>query len=215
MKTGVECEYLPDRRRTASRISDAADTPGEALLRPAGADAPLRRHHRDLRLHAGARLEALPERPRGRERPVRDELGIRRLPDDRRPPRLLQVHGQGDRREARLARHLHAEALHQPHRQRLPRPCLGLGQERQEQPVPRSQGRARPVQAGLPVPRRRHPQRRCALLLLQPDGEQLQAHQRAAHDLGRHLGAQHHHLSAATTAPTWCASPTPAASSCG
>ena len=77
--------------------------PGEALLRPAGPDAPISCDYRDLRQHARARLEALPERPRGRQRPVRDELGVRRLPEDRRPPRLLQVHGQGDRREARAS----------------------------------------------------------------------------------------------------------------
>ena len=58
VKTGVECEFfLISARRLA--ISDAADHAGEALLRPAGADAPLRRDHRDLRLacsrSAGAR----------------------------------------------------------------------------------------------------------------------------------------------------------------
>ena len=76
MKTGVECEYFPDfarRQRDLGRRRHA----GEALLRPAGADAPLRDHHRDLRLHDRARLGAVPERPRGRERPVRDELGVR------------------------------------------------------------------------------------------------------------------------------------------
>ena len=135
VKTGVECEFFlisPDGKP----ISDDADTPGEALLRPAGADAPLRRHRRDLRLHAGARLEALPERPRGRQRPVRDELGIRRRADHRRPARLLQVHGQVDRREARPARDLHAEALPEPDRQRLPRARLAVGQDRQDQSVP-------------------------------------------------------------------------------
>ena len=120
LKTGVECEYFlipPDGRRDLGRRRHA----GQALLRPAGADAPLRRHRRDLRLHDRARLEALPERPRGRQRPVRDELGLRRRAADRRQARLLQVHGEVDRREARAARDLHAEAVRQPHRQRLPR----------------------------------------------------------------------------------------------
>ena len=35
----------------------------KALLRPVGADAALRRDHRDLRCDAGARLGAVPERP--------------------------------------------------------------------------------------------------------------------------------------------------------
>ena len=66
--------------------------PGETLLRPAGADPADGYHHRDLRLHARARLGPLPERPRGRERPVRDELGLRRRPHYLRPARLLQIH---------------------------------------------------------------------------------------------------------------------------
>ena len=50
MKTGVECEYfLVNSDGTA--ISDDAGHPGQALLRPVRADAPLRRHHRDLRQH--------------------------------------------------------------------------------------------------------------------------------------------------------------------
>ena len=65
-----------DLRRIRHRV--------KALLRPAGGDAPLRRHRRDLRPHAGARLGRLPERPRGRQRPVRDELGLRRRAG--RPP---------------------------------------------------------------------------------------------------------------------------------
>ena len=66
LKTGVECEFFliaPDgsdhlRRRRS---------PGQALLRPAGADAPLRRHRRDLRLHArrsaGARIRTTTRTP--------------------------------------------------------------------------------------------------------------------------------------------------------
>ncbi len=48
MKSGVECEFFlitPDGKQ----IADARRYRGQALLRPAGADAPLRRHHRDLR----------------------------------------------------------------------------------------------------------------------------------------------------------------------
>ncbi|MEI9964414.1 MAG: hypothetical protein WDM92_06610 [Caulobacteraceae bacterium] len=101
--------------------------PGQALLRPVGPDAPLRRGVGDLRRHAGAGLAALPERPRGRQRPVRDELGIRRRPGHGRPALVLQVHDPLDRREARPARDLHAQAVPHPHAQRLPRPRLGSG----------------------------------------------------------------------------------------
>ena len=48
---------------------------------------------------------------------------------------LAETHGlQGD---------VHAKTLLQSDRQRLPRPCLGLEQFRQEEPLPRCQGRAR------------------------------------------------------------------------
>ena len=57
--------------------------PIEALLRPVGADAPLRRDQRDLRFDARARLGAVSERSRGRQRPVRDELAVRRRADHR------------------------------------------------------------------------------------------------------------------------------------
>ena len=137
MKTGVECEYflLARGRQGAGR---RARHPGEALLRPVGPDAPLSGDHRDLRRHAGAGLGRLPERSRGRQRPVRDELGLRRRPGHRRPARLLQVHGQDAGREARAPGHLHAQAVPPPHRQWLPRPRVDLGRGRQAQPVPRA-----------------------------------------------------------------------------
>ena len=64
---------------------------------------------------------------------------------DRRQALLLQVHGQVGRREARAARHLHAEAVQGPDRQWLPCPHLGLGQGRQDQRLRRRRRRARPV----------------------------------------------------------------------
>ena len=126
---------LGDQRRRRYR--------SQALLRPDRADAPLRRDQRDLRRHARARLGALPERPRGCQRPVRDELAVRRRARHRRPDGLLQIYGEGDRREARAPRHLHAEAVRQPHRQRLPRARIAVA-GRQEH-LRRRQGRARPV----------------------------------------------------------------------
>ena len=75
MKSGVEAEFflITARRPGDLRRIRQRD---KALLRPAGADAALRRDRRDLRPHGRARLGPLPERPRGRERPVRDELGL-------------------------------------------------------------------------------------------------------------------------------------------
>ena len=76
MKTGVECEYfmiLPD----GSAISDGADTQAKPCY---DQQALMRRYATITEIcdcMIDARLGAVPERPRGRERPVRDELGIR------------------------------------------------------------------------------------------------------------------------------------------
>ena len=84
---------LPDLARRRAR----SPTPPTRQAKPCYDQSALMRRYdvitRDLRRHAGARLGRLPERPRGRQRPVRDELGLRRRADHRRPPRLLQVHG--------------------------------------------------------------------------------------------------------------------------
>ena len=94
---------LPDRCRWHRDLGSQGQR-FQALLRPAGADAPLRRDRRDLRLHARARLGALPERPRGRERPVRDELEPSTIRAGHGgSPLLLQVHGQVGGRKARAA----------------------------------------------------------------------------------------------------------------
>ena len=54
--------------------------------------------------------------------------------------------------------------------------------------------RTRPVGARLPLPRRHHAFGRGARRDHQPDGQLLQAHQRAAHALGRDLVAEHRDL---------------------
>ncbi len=62
LKTGVECEFFlvsPD----GTSLSDAADTQAKPCYDQTGADAALRRDQRNLRLHVGARLGALSERP--------------------------------------------------------------------------------------------------------------------------------------------------------
>ncbi len=141
---GGRVRILSDRARRLGHLRRCRHA-SQTLLRPAGLDASLRGDQGNLRWHDRARLEPLSERPRGRERPVRDELGVRHLPQDGRQARLLQVHGQVDRREARAARHLHAQAVPEPDRQRLPRPRLavehGHGQER----VRGCEGQARAV----------------------------------------------------------------------
>ena len=64
------------------------------------------------------RLGQLRQRPRGRQRPVRAELHLRRRPHHRRPGH----HGCGTcsrcSPSARHDGHVHAQAVHRPHRQR-------------------------------------------------------------------------------------------------
>ena len=188
MKTGVECEFFliaPD----GSAPGRSRRSPDEALLRPVRLDASLRRHRRDLRRHARPWLAALPERPRGRQRTVRDELALRRRAGHRRSPRLLQVYGALDRREARPAGDLHAQALRRSHGLGLPRPRVAVARRCQRLRGPGR--RTRDLAPGLSFHRRPHPLGRGARRDHQPDGELLQADQRAAHDLGGDLGAQH------------------------
>ena len=152
LKTGVECEYfliLPD----GSAISDGADTQSkpcydqQALMRRyatiteicdcmiALGWGPYQNDHED----ANGQFE------------MNWEYDSRA--EDRRPPRVLQVHGQVDRREAWAARDLHAQAVRQPDRQWLPRACVAVAEE--QEPVRRSEGRARPLGARLQFHRRR------------------------------------------------------------
>ncbi len=130
IKTGVECEFFLTKPCGTEDIGRRRHR-NEVLLRSAGSHAPLRRHLRDLRLHVGARMGPLPERPRGRQRPVGDELELRRQPHHRRSSCVFQIHGEGNRREARIARNVYAQAVSRADGQWLPCAHLGLGQVRQ------------------------------------------------------------------------------------
>ena len=63
------------------------------------------------RLAARGRHRRLPDRPRGRERPVRDQLHLRRRAEDRRPLHLLQDGGERDRQRDGHDLHVHAQAV--------------------------------------------------------------------------------------------------------
>ncbi len=69
MKSGVECEYFLFNADGKS-LSDPSDTQEKPCYDQQALMRRYRCDHRDLRLHAAARLEALSERPRGRERSV-------------------------------------------------------------------------------------------------------------------------------------------------
>ena len=77
----------------------------------------------------------LRERPRGRERPVRAELHLRRRARLLRPRDLLPLHGPHARGAGRDDRDVHAEAVLAPDGERLPLPHVALG--RRHEPLPR------------------------------------------------------------------------------
>ena len=144
LKMGLEAEFFlvrkdeqrPARRRRSARYERAA------LLRRQGAVPQLRVPDDALALRERARLRQLRERPRGRERPVRVELRLRRRARHLRPRHLLPLHGPRHGAAARQARHVHAQAVRPPDRQRLPLPHLAVGQGGQEEPLRGRQGRA-------------------------------------------------------------------------
>ena len=143
-------------RRRLDRARRPARHARPALLRHARAHAQPRLHVGGLALRDAARLEQLRERPRGRERPVRAELRVRRRAHHLRPRDLLPLHGRVARPGARADRDLHAEAVRPPHRQRLPLPHEPLEGRRERLRV-RSLGRparARADRDGVQLHRR-------------------------------------------------------------
>ena len=129
--------------------------------------------------------------PRGRGRPARDRLRVRRRAQDRRQRDHLQVRAQGDRPAARPVRDVHAQA--DPRHQRLgdahpPEPVLD---RRRPKRVRRREGAVRPVRRRAqlhgrdPRPRPGHDRRpRAAREQLQAAGAGLRGAD--LHHLGPH-----------------------------
>ena len=136
----------PPRRRRLDRDRRRVRHAREALLRHGRPDAAVRLPDHRLEVLQRARLGQLRERPRGRERAVRAELHLRRRARQLRPGDLLPLHGAHARRAARDDRDLHAEAVHEPDRQRLPLPHVALARRRE--PLPRRGRPARPRPLG-------------------------------------------------------------------
>ena len=144
-------------RRRRDRAGRPARPPRPALLRHARPDAQPRLHVAGVALRDRLRLEQLRQRPRGRERPVRAELRLLRRAHDGGPVGLLPLHGRVTRAGARHHRHVHAEAVRPPHRQRLPLPHEPVEGRRERlrgrRPV-QGPARPRPVGARLQLHRR-------------------------------------------------------------
>ena len=148
-KIGIELEYflVAAQRGRHDRDRRQARHAREALLRHGGPDAAVRLPDDGVALLQRARLGQLRERPRGRERPVRAELRVRRRAHELRPRDLLPLHGAHARRAVRAGRDVHAEAVHEPDRQRLPLPHVALEGRR------RTSSSTSPMRAGSASPR--------------------------------------------------------------
>ena len=122
VQDGLRAGVLPraQARGRRDRARRPARRPRPALLRHARADALARLRDRRRAPRQRARLGQLRDRPRGRERPVRAELRVRRRARLVRPRDLLPLHGRVARAGARADRDVHAEAVRAPDRQRLP-----------------------------------------------------------------------------------------------
>ena len=133
LQDGLRARVLPraQARGRHDRARRPARRPRSALLRHARADALARLRHRRRAPRQRARLGQLRDRPRGRERPVRAELPVRRRARHVRPRDLLPLHGRVARAGARADRDVHAEAVRAPDRQRLPLPHEPVGRRAQ------------------------------------------------------------------------------------
>ena len=118
--TGLEPEFSLLKRgiggqRGALRRQRHA---GQALLRLQGPVAHAGVPGAAVERAARHRHRRLPDRPRGRQRSVRDELHLHRRADLVRPLRVLQDGGQRDRARAGAGLLLHAQAVRAPAGQR-------------------------------------------------------------------------------------------------
>ena len=197
---GAEVEYFLVSRDPDGRIApaDARDV----AARPCYDARGLTRMYDHLTGVSAAMNETglgqLRQRPRGRERPVRAELRLRRRADHGRPGDHRPVPDLGAGRAARDDRDVHAQAVRRPHRQRAAPAPVAVAGRRGAVPRPGGRGPRRPrfglsplayaFLAGDPRPRPGPAGRDRA------DGELLQAHRRDLDPIGRHLVAPAGHL---------------------
>ena len=209
---GAEVEYfLLTRNDDGSvAIADSADTAAQPCYDARG----VTRMYDHLTAmstamnHAG--LVQLRQRSRGRQRPVRAELPVRRRTDDCRPGHHAALSAVDDRRRTRHGRHLHAEAVRRPDRKRAAsapvadqRRRTGLSPPKtttEASACPRRRTHSSAASSTTPAPCRRW----------SPNGQLLQANRRDHDRFGRILGSADCRRTAATTAPTTSGCPTPA-----
>ena len=190
----LRARVLPDppRARTASiELADQLDTLDQPCYDMRALTRSLGVRHRRRAPRQRARLGHLRDRPRGRERPVRAELHLRRRAHHLRPRDLLPLHGRVARAGARADRDVHAEAVRAPDRQRLPLPHEPVGRraQRVRRRPRRRPARARADEGGLPLHRRPDGAREGLHRGDRADRELLQAAEGRRPALGRDVGA--------------------------
>ena len=130
MRVGVEAEHMLVTRRPDGSIAPFDPQGVDTLEKPCydfkGLSANLGYLRDAGPRHGAAGLGALRVRPRGRHRPVRAQLEVRRRADDGRPLHVLQDDDEPGRGAARRDRDAHAQAVQRPDRQRLALPLLAL-----------------------------------------------------------------------------------------
>ena len=164
--TGLEPEFMLLARGPTAALgpADATRRPRQAVLRLQGPVARQRSFSETLIETARAgRHRRLPDRPRGRQRPVRDQLHLLRLRSTSADHFVFFKMAAGEiARKLGMICTLHAEAVLEPHRQRHAHPHLAWATRKRKNLFTdeNDQARARPVGPGLPLPRR--PARACA-----------------------------------------------------
>ena len=155
--TGIEPEFMLLKRRADGSIGPCDDT--DTLDKPcydykglARSAAFLERLVDALRQRGRRRLS---DRPRGRQRPVRGQLHLRRRADHGRPPRLLKMAAS----EIASQMGMIATFMPKPFSNRTGTGAhfhMSIGDAQDQEPVPRRQGQERSglVEDGLPLPRR-------------------------------------------------------------
>ena len=121
--TGIEPEFMLLQRTPDGKLApfDRDRHRGQALLRLQGPGARQRHSRRSVAPSACCRCRRLSDRSRGRERPVRNQLHLRRCVEVRRQHDPVQDGRERDRQETRRHRDLHAQAVLEPdgHRRAL------------------------------------------------------------------------------------------------
>ena len=132
LKVGAEAEYFLVRRSASGgiEVADPLDQAKAPVLRRPGPYPDVRPPDHGLAPHEHPRVGQLRQRPRGRQRPVRAELQVRRPDDHGGPGHRVPLHDPFAGRRGRHAGHVHAQAVLQSDRERAAHAPEHVGRRR-------------------------------------------------------------------------------------